>query len=86
MKIDVLQKDIDDGEPCSNDFCPIAIAASRECGNVEISVDNCCIYIGRDTYYLPPIAVSFITEFDKRASGVGISVCEPFSFEIKDPI
>ena len=85
MQINVTQENIDQGEPQNGVSCPIA-RALEELGYTDFHVgtDEIMFTLDTDTRYvsLPARAQEFIERFDDRyAEG-----CEPFSFQIVNPV
>jgi hypothetical protein len=81
VTIEVTAEDIARGQKfyCSN--CPVALAASRALGHPVVAGAN-VMYVrvgGYPTLELPPVAKSFIEDFD---SGENVS---PFSFTLEWP-
>lgn len=81
MKIVVTQDDIDNGRRESPTHCPIALAARRQFPHRYVLATADHLLVGGLTYYwLPPVAVSFVDDFDE-----GYPV-QPISFEVTDDV
>lgn len=81
MRVEITKEDIDNGTPCSNYSCPIALALKRYYPDKVISVGKLWISIEGVYYKLryykdSPIVRKFIQDFDH-----GMFV-EPFSFDL----
>ena len=85
MVVMVTRKDIDAGEQCSQDGCPLALAMTRACGR-EVAVRLTDYFFKQsdslDCKPLPATAVSFRRLFDNERCDR--SQLEPFSFTIGD--
>lgn len=74
MIITVTQEDIDNGEMCLTEKCPVALAVKRAIGRM-VRVNAC--YIVADRNYDTPFSASeFIVAFDAG------KLVEPFTFEL----
>jgi hypothetical protein len=71
LVINVTQEDIDRGEPCSTNYCPIARAIRRKVGpEAYISVGDTTAAIDRTNYRVSPRAADFIHSFDENELSV----------------
>ena len=83
MKIEVTQEDINAGERCSHERCPIALAASRVCKEPKVDSLGALSYrvgSGRDRRHvlLPEVARQFAFLFDLG----GRAGLKPLEFEV----
>jgi hypothetical protein len=83
VEVSVTQGDIDTGERCSPQRCPVAKAASRATGlNASVGIRSADLFKqGEEPIEagLPPEAVKFIKDFD---SHIPVS---PFTFPLDIP-
>lgn len=77
MLIEITQNDIDQGEPGSHFYCPIALACHR-LGYRNVIVSNKLQLTPGDYRILPETALMFICRFDCAMP------VHPFSFEVAD--
>jgi len=83
IKIQVTQKDIDNGKPRDMGYCPIAMAIHR-CRFRKAEVDNSVIhlhgyYSDEDPLPMPQTAKRFVKQFDAEKP------VRPFTFSLKVP-
>ena len=83
MKIEVTQKDIDNGVQGECQSCPIALAFKRNSNIKRVyvntkSIDVLHYGIGVKSYELPKKAKTFIKRFDRQEP------VKPFSFELEN--
>lgn len=78
MKIEVTQADISNGMKCSENYCPIALAARRYSWLLSTKpyVNNGYMRLDNRCYNLPQVAKDFIINFDHNMP------VKPFSFEV----
>ena len=83
MKIEVTQKDIDEGVQGECTLCPIALAFKRSSNFKRVYVNGKSIDVwnrcdqGIQTYELPKKAQTFVKRFDRQEP------VKPFSFKLK---
>ena len=83
MKIEVTQKDIDEGVQGECTLCPIALAFKRSSNFKRVYVNGKTIDVwyrgdqGIKTYKLPKKAQTFVKRFDRQEP------VKPFSFKLK---
>ena len=83
MKIEVTQKDIDEGVQGECTLCPIALAFKRSSNFKRVYVNGKTIDVwyrgdqGIKTYELPKKAQTFVKRFDRQEP------VKPFSFKLK---
>lgn len=75
MKITVTREDITNGQKCSTNRCPIALAATRATRH-HVIVSTSYIMLPGIEVPLPNSACTFIGEFDSGRT------VEPFEFEV----
>ena len=90
LKIEVTQKDIDEGIADECWLCPVALAAQRAgatFGYHDVTCGQERIYFRKNgaidvsaRRHLPLQAIRFINNFDSEVFGIA----EPFSFEVED--
>lgn len=84
MKIEVTQKDIDNGVQGECELCPIARAVKRETKRKHVRISREHVEIwrnksnGSNFYELPKKAQTFVRRFDRQES------VKPFSFELEN--
>lgn len=84
MKIEVTQKDIDNGVQGECQSCPIALAFKRTSNSKRVYVNTKSIDVchrgnqGVKTYELPKKAQTFVKRFDRQEP------VKPFSFELEN--
>ena len=84
MKIEVTQKDIDEGVQGECTLCPIALAFKRNINFKAVYVNGKSIDVwyprsgGVKTYELPKKAQTFVKRFDRQEP------VKPFSFELEN--
>ena len=82
MKIEVTQKDIDEGVQGECQLCPIALAFKRKTKLKHVDVSGKYIVLYRrksnNLHELPKEAQTFIKRFD------GEKTVKPFSFELEN--
>lgn len=86
MTIQVLQKDIDEGEACNCRDCPLALAIKRAYLPETPEVKVCPFHViinGIKRFRLPSVATDFINWFDTRHYRTSGLIKGPFSFELK---
>lgn len=66
--IRVTLKDIEKGKRCNSDKCPIALAIRKNAKGKHVCVGPYYIHIGKESFYTPDKAETFIIKFD---SGLG---------------
>jgi len=76
MRIEVNEKDIEQGWPGVGASCPIALAIKRTLGCAASVGDNYIRIAEHGTYETPAVARSFIYAFDRGAD------VQPFSFTL----
>lgn len=78
IMVEVTQEDIDKttGGECHK--CPIALAIARSVGQMVL-VFPTQFTLGGDLFRLPPVAVEFIREFDKK------NLVSPITFTLTVP-
>jgi hypothetical protein len=86
MRVEITKEDIDNGIPCNNFSCPIALALKRYYPDKVISVGKLWITIEgvyhKMRYYKnSPIVRKFINDFDDDIPVEPFSF-EPFSFDL----
>lgn len=99
MKIDVTQKDIDDGEPDNECECPVALAIRRALGlesrhgayveDVVVVNGSGVIWALGVAYRTPAVVKQFVDEFDCetcRAAAVGLDWCIPHDMRPGDEL
>ena len=84
MRVDVTQEDIDKGRPCSEEFCPVALAIKRKRGVHEVRVSGVRTTVAKNRYdfamyELPASAWEWIEAFDDG----GQVNKGPFSFRMR---
>lgn len=82
--IEVTADDIEQGEPCEGDACPIHRAMRRVLKHmVSCDVLSNCVWLGTDDrtdrVMLPKSASEFVDVYDKDGNGI------PFSFNLDIP-
>lgn len=93
-RIEVTDRDIREGKPCSPTECPVALAVIRSFRAMHVVVDiekaiiyptheSCRDSVGAVTVDLPELAVDFAQNYDK---GIHAHVPEPFAFDLEIPV
>ncbi len=85
MKIQVTQKDIDDGNRCSTTGCPVALAIERNVNAQYVSVGTTSVRIQKsvtESFRIPlqQYVGDWIRKFDSRLNNR--QEIEPFEFEL----
>ncbi len=80
LKINVTQRDIENGVTCAASRCPVALAVKRATKRkiVWVQLGLGIIVVGRKTYPMPAPVRAFANDFDANAK------VEPFRFDLTE--
>lgn len=81
MLVQVTQRDIEEGKPCSPCSCPLALAIGRAFEQPGVSVGASWVGVRGTSYPLPARAIEFRQAFDTDME-FARTIEMPFSFEL----
>ena len=79
MKIQVTQREIDDGEPGNAESCPVALAIMRTLDVDDVRVKYAEIWIEGQKFEAPLKVCGFVENFDDEDGDIP----EPFEFDLE---